>query len=387
MTTDIDVGPAIARRGRNTGAGKSPAPVADEVPVARKRISRRTTIAVVAIAAIVAGAWWGWHWWTIDRFLERTDDAYVSADITAIAPRVPGFVAAVLVDDNQSVGAGDLLIRLDDRDYRAKLARAEAVIVAHEATLANINARRALQDAMIAQARAQIDATAADVARTAADANRSRRLFDTRVGSEQSFQRADADYKKALAAHEVGEAALQAAERQLVVIDTERRQELANLDQDRANRDLASLDLGFTEIRAPINGIVGNRAARLGAYATTGLQLLSLVPAHGLWIDANFKESQHGHLQPGQHAKIRADILPGQALSGTVASLAPATGARFSVLPPENATGNFTKIVQRVPVRIHLDGDVASFGRLRPGLSVVVDVDTRGPAGGPSRGD
>jgi membrane fusion protein (multidrug efflux system) len=364
MTTDIDVGPAIARRGRNTGAGKSPAPVADEVPVARKRISRRTTIAVVAIAANVAGAWWGWHWWTIDRFLERTDDAYVSADITAIAPRVPGFVAAVLVDDNQSVGAGDLLIRLDDRDYRAKLARAEAVIVAHEATLANINARRALQDAMIAQARAQIDATAADVARTAADANRSRRLFDTRVGSEQSFQRADADYKKALAAHEVGEAALQAAERQL-----------------------ASLDLGFTEIRAPINGIVGNRAARLGAYATTGLQLLSLVPAHGLWIDANFKESQLGHLQPGQHAKIRADILPGQALSGTVASLAPATGARFSVLPPENATGNFTKIVQRVPVRIHLDGDVASFGRLRPGLSVVVDVDTRGPAGGPSRGD
>jgi len=348
-----------------------------------RRLSRRSLILALMVVAIGVGSGWGWRWWTIGRFVESTDDAYVAGDITVIAPRVAGFVALVPVEDNQRVKAGDLLVRLDDRDYRARLKRAEAAAAMEQAMVANLEAKRALQEAEIGQARARIGATGAELARTAADAARYRKLFDRHAGSEQSFERADSDYKKALAADQVARAALLAAERQLAVIDTEKRQKLAALDQARADCDLALLDLGFTEIRAPVDGVVGNRGVRAGAYASPGTQLLSIVAADGLWIDANFKESQIAYMRPGQPVTIHADILPGKALTGLVESVAPATGARFSILPPENATGNFTKIVQRVPLRIRLDGDAARLGFLRPGLSVAVEVDLRD--GGPMR--
>jgi membrane fusion protein, multidrug efflux system len=170
---------------------------------------------------------------------------------------------------------------------------------------------------------------------------------------------------------------LDAAERELNVIDAEKQQSQAALDQAAADRDLAQINLDYTEIRAPIDGVVGNRSARAGAYATVGSQLLAVVPVSALWVDANFKESQLARLREGQPAEVVADALPGVSFRGRVASLAPATGAQFSIIPPENATGNFTKIVQRVPVRIRLEGDAAEFGRLRPGLSVVVHVDGR----------
>jgi membrane fusion protein, multidrug efflux system len=191
------------------------------------------------------------------------------------------------------------------------------------------------------------------------------------------FQQADADEKKASAAVEKARAALDAARRRLDVIDTQKQQARAALDQAIAERDLAQLNLSYTELRAPIDGAVGNRSARAGAYATVGAQLISLVPARGLWVDANFKESQLAHIRAGSPAAIEADVLPGRVFRGHVASLAPATGAQFSVLPPENATGNFTKIVQRVPVRIQLDDGAATFGDLRPGLSVTAAVDER----------
>ena len=175
----------------------------------------------------------------------------------------------------------------------------------------------------------------------------------------QRFQQADADYQKALAADARARAALEAAQRRLDVIETQKQQTVAALAGAIADRDTAQLNLGYTELRAPIDGTVGNRSARAGAYATIGAQLISLVPAHGLWVDANFKESQLAHMRPGMPVTIAADVLPGEVLHGHVASLAPATGAVFSVLPPENATGNFTKIVQRVPVRVLLDGDAA----------------------------
>jgi len=293
------------------------------------------------------------------------------------APKVAGFIAEVAVTDNQFVHAGDLLVRLDDRDYRAALAKAAAAVAGQQATLANLEATRRLQQAMIAQAKAELTATAAEIARTTYDVERYRSLAQTQAASVQRFQQADADHQKALAADARARAALEAAERRIDVIDTQTQQTLAALAGAVAERDTAQLNLDYTELRAPIDGTIGNRSARAGAYATVGAALVSVVPARGLWVDANFKESQLARMRPGMKVSIAADGLPGEAISGHVTSLAPATGAVFSVLPPENATGNFTKIVQRVPVRIALDDEAATMGRLRPGLSVTAAVDER----------
>jgi membrane fusion protein (multidrug efflux system) len=237
--------------------------------------------------------------------------------------------------------------------------------------------------AMLEQAMADLAAAMAERARAKYDIDRYRTLSNERFASRQRFEQADADNEKARAGERKGKAALEAAERQLDITDAQREQAAADLDQATADRDLASLNLTYTEIRSPIDGVVGNRSARAGAYATVGAQLLAIVPAHGLWVDANFKESQLAGMRKGQPAEIVADAVPGVTLHGHVASLAPATGAQFSVLPPENATGNFTKIVQRVPVRMLLEDDAAELGRLRPGLSVIARVDTGQSSGVP----
>ena len=239
---------------------------------------------------------------------------------------------------------------------------------------------------MIAQAEAEVTAADAEVARSQFDVARYHHLASDQYASVQRFQQADADNKKAIAAAAKARAALAAAQRKLDVIDTQKQQTQAALAEAIAERDLAQLNLGYTELRAPVDGAVGNRSARTGAYAMVGAQLISLVPAHGLWVDANFKESQLAHIRPGLPAAIEADVLPGQVFRGHVASLAPATGAQFSVLPPENATGNFTKIVQRVPVRILLDDSASTLGSLRPGLSVTAGVDEH-PSGEHASGE
>ncbi|HEY1431267.1 MAG TPA: HlyD family secretion protein [Stellaceae bacterium] len=343
----------------------------------RRARSKRFAPYGLALLIGIGAAWYGHQWWTVGRFFESTDDAYVGGDVTVIAPKVAGFIAEVVVTDNQAVRAGDLLVRLDDRDYRAALARAMAGVAAQQATLANLDATRALQQSMIAQAEAEVTAADAEVARSQFDVARYHHLVSDQYASVQRFQQADADNKKALAAVAKARAAVAAAQRKLDVIDTQKQQTEAALAEAVAERDLAQLNLGYTELRAPIDGVVGNRSARAGAYAMVGAQLISLVPAYGLWVDANFKESQLAHIRPGLSASIEADVLPGQVFRGHVASLAPATGAEFSVLPPENATGNFTKIVQRVPVRIQLDDGASTLGSLRPGLSVTAAVDER----------
>jgi membrane fusion protein, multidrug efflux system len=347
------------------------------LPQIAKHLGKRLGLIAAVVGPLIAGAWYGYSWWTFDRFMESTDDAYVGGEVTTIASKVAGFIDTIAVTDNQEVKAGDLLVKLDDRDYRAQLARAEANVAAQEAALANREAARRLQTAVVEQAAAEIAAAAAEVTRTHYDLERYRTLSADRFASIQRFEQADADYKKATAAERKAQAGLQAAQRQLDVIDSEKRQIGAALEQAKAERDLAALNLGYTEIRSPIDGVIGNRSARVGAYATVGAQLLSIVPAHGLWIDANFKESQLAQMSVGQPVDITADVLPGRRFRGRIASLAPATGAQFSVIPPENATGNFTKIVQRVPVRIVLEDDAAELGTLRPGLSVVARVDQR----------
>jgi membrane fusion protein, multidrug efflux system len=350
----------------------------DQTTATQRRSLRLTVKRLSAIAAVVgivtAGGWYGWSWWTIGRFMESTDDAYVGGEVTTIASKVSGFIDTIAVTDNQEVKAGDLLVKLDDRDYRAQLARAAANVAAQEAALANREAAHRLQTAVVEQASAEIAAAAAEATRTQYDLDRYRTLSAVRFASIQRFEQADADYKKAAAAERKAQAALRAATRQLEVIDSEKRQIGAALEQAKAEHELAALNLGYTEIRSPIDGVIGNRSARVGAYATIGANLLSIVPR----VDANFKESQLAHMSVGQKVDISADVLPGRRFRGRIASFAPATGAQFSVIPPENATGNFTKIVQRVPVRIVLDDDAAELGTLRPGLSVVARVDERG---------
>jgi membrane fusion protein, multidrug efflux system len=340
---------------------------------------KRAGVIVASVVAVAAAIAFGAHWFTVGRFMERTDDAYVGGDITVIAPKVSGFISEVAVTDNQQVAAGDLLVKIDDRDYRAALAKAEAAVEAQRATLANLAATRRLQESVISQARARVAASDAEVTRAHDDDIRFRDLSAHAAASIQVSQRAEADYKQALAQGQGARAALDGAQRQLDVIDTQKQQTEAAIAEAAAAAELARLNVSYTELRAPIAGVVGNRSARNGSFAAIGTQLISIIPADGLWIDANFKESQISHARAGLEATIKADVLPGEVFHGHVVSLAPATGAQFSVLPPENATGNFTKIVQRVPVRIRLDGDGAKLGRLRPGLSVTASFDTREP--------
>jgi len=359
----------------STAAERSPS---ETVPDTRSALGRKRLV-IILVSAVVAGGMltYASHWWNTARFLEETDDAYVGGDVTVIGPKVSGYITEVLVTDNQAVRAGDLLARIDDRDYRAVLARAEGAIAAQQAQIANLDATLRLQDAVIGQAQASVAATDAETARTRDDQVRYASLVAQEAVSVQSSQKADADYKQSRANGQKAQAALLAAQRQIDVIATQKQQAQAALAQAIAERDLAQLNVGYTELRAPVDGTIGNRRARPGAYAASGTSLMSVVPASGLWVDANFKENQLAHLEPGMRATVVADIVPGRVFHGRVASVAPATGAQFSVLPPENATGNFTKIVQRVPVRIVLDEKDARLGLLRPGLSVTAEVDGR----------
>lgn len=351
-------------------------PATPAVDTAKPKSRKALKLAVAAVAILGAGAYAG-HWWLDGRFLEKTDDAYVGGDVTVISPRVAGYIAELKVNDNQLVHAGDLLARIDDRDYRAALAKADGAVHAEEAALTNVDAQASLQEALIRQSQAEIDAAAAEEVRTRDDQHRYATLVRTNAVSVEAAQRADASFKSARANSDKAHASLLAARRQLDVIHSQRLQAQAALEQAMATRDLARLDLGYTELRAPVDGYIGNRRARVGSYVAAGTQLLAVVPAQGLWVDANFKEDQLARMQPGQAVTIAADILPGKVFHGHLDSLAPATGAQFSILPPENATGNFTKIVQRVPVRVQLDDADGRLGNLRPGLSVLVEVDTR----------
>ena len=342
-----------------------------------RRSYKRPALAALGLAALLGAAEYGYNWWTTGRFVEATDDAYVGGDVTQIAPHVAGFIGQILVKDNQYVRAGQPLIRLDPNDFQAALHHAEAVLQSRQADLANLLAKRVLQQDMIAQAEADLTAKQAQAVFAAQEDQRYSALELTPAGSRQNAERARSADQSAHAAVLSSAASLQAAKQQLAVIDTDIGAAEAAVSEANADLRTAQLNLGYTDIAAPIDGYVGNRSAQIGAYVATGTDLLSVVPAQGLWVDANFKEDQIAQMKPGDPATIVADVLPGRTFHGHVVSLAPATGAVFSVIPPENATGNFTKIVQRVPVRILLDGDGGDLGLLRAGLSTIVSVDTR----------
>ncbi|GAB7521484.1 HlyD family secretion protein [Paraburkholderia sp. 2C] len=324
--------------------------------------------AVVAVALAAAG-----YGYFVGRFIETTDDAYVGGDVTVMAPRVSGFVTDVLVKDNQFVHANQVLIRIDSRDYDARLAQANADVQGAQAAVTELEARRALQLAVINERSAGVHASSAELTRSAADQYRYRALMKDEAVSDQVVERADADLQKARAAVDSSHASLVAAQRQLTVLDAQIADAQARVATAQAAQRVAELNVGYTTIRSPVDGYIGNRSARVGMLANVGGPLLTVVPARGLWIDANFKEDQLRHMQAGDAVDVKLDASS-EPLKGVVQSLAPATGATFSILPAENATGNFTKIVQRVPVRVVLDVPDDLRHGLRPGLSATVSV-------------
>ena len=342
-----------------------------------KRNLRKTLlvlgVSVVAIAAIA----YGYHWATVGRFVETTDDAYVGGDVTAIAPHVAGFVSEIAVADNQHVAKGALLMRLDDRDFRAALEHAEAALADKRAVLANLEAKYGAQESAIHESSAELSAKIAQAEFAREDDVRYQGLARAVAISRQDVQRAATTDQVAQSSVAAARATFEGAGQQLEVIAADIQQARADVAQAEADVKTATLNLGYTEIRSPIDGYVGNRAVRVGAYVPVGAYLTSIIPARGLWVDANLKEDQLAHIKPGESATVVADILPDREFHGRVESVAPGTGAVFSVIPPENATGNFTKIVQRVPVRIALDADDARLGGLRPGLSITASIDTR----------
>lgn len=342
--------------------------------MAEKAKTIRWFIFLLLGAALVGG---GLRWWLHGRFIESTDNAYVRADISAITPRVAGEIVAIEVQNNQPVKKGDLLLKIDPRDYQARLDNAKAAIAMREAALAANEQQKATQRSMIAEARATLDAARADAARAQKDYERADTLVKQGVATNQRLDTATATYKSAQASVSRSEAGVQAATQQAATLGANQQQLKAELEAARASLQLAELDLAATELRAPIDGVVGDLSARVGERVNAGIRLLSIVPLASVFVEANFKETQLTHMAVGQEVTVEADAYPGQKLKGHINSLAPASGAEFALLPPQNASGNFNKIVQRVPVKIALDDLGSLRGLLRPGMSVIAEVDTR----------
>ncbi|MDF0732137.1 HlyD family secretion protein [Pseudomonas entomophila] len=338
---------------------------------------------------------YGGHWWLDGRFLEQTDDAYVRADWAPISARVSGYVAEVAVADNAQVKAGDLLVRLDARDFHDHLRKAEARLAVSEAAVqvqqARLLAFAAEQDEQvqaIARAEAEQGGSRGEAQRAEADWQRYQHLAQWQAASVQRLEQAQATRTQARALERAASAELAKQKaRQRVLrqqggqLQAELQQRQADLEQARAELALAHSALADTEVRAPFDGVVGQRKVRQQQYVTPGLPLLAVVPVQQAYVVANYKETQLAQLRPGQRVTLEVDTF-GQHWQGTVDSVSPGSGAVFALLPPDNATGNFTKIVQRFPVRIRLDALPDDTPRLLPGMSVIATVDTRGPAHG-----
>jgi membrane fusion protein (multidrug efflux system) len=351
-----------------------PKPVAPPPTAPRPRF-RQLMMATAAAAFLVGASWYGWDYWTVGRYLVSTDDAYVKADNTTVAPKVSGYLSEVLVNDNEPVKAGKVLAHIDDRDYRVALDQAKADVAAADAAVASKRAQLEVQQAVIAAAKATLEVDMATETFAGQENKRYSDLAKTGFGSVQNAQLAQSRDASALATIERDNASLASAQKQLVLLNAEIVQAVAASARAAAVERQAELNLGYTTISAPIDGVVGNRTLRAGQFVQAGTQLMSLVPTADTYVIANFKETQLTHVRNGQPVDIAVDMFPGHVVHGHVDSLAPASGQEFALLPPDNATGNFTKVVQRIPVKIALDGETAV--ELRPGMSVIPTIQTK----------
>ena len=359
-------------------------------PVIRRprRTVKRVAIAFSILVAFLTAADFGYRYLTVGRYLEVTDDAYVKADYTTVAPKVSGHIAEVLVADNEQVTVGQTLARIDERDLATARDRAHADVSAAAAAIRNIESQIDLQRAVIDQHRAEITGARAALEFATADHDRYQNLRKTGYGSVQRAQQAASTLHQKSAGLHGARAALIAAQKKVEVLATERVKMVAQHERSIAIARQADLNLSYAVVTAPINGTVGARSLRVGQFVTAGTPLMAVVPLSAVYVVANFKETQLASVRPGQPVRIAVDGLPDVTLRGRVDSVSPASGLEFALLPPDNATGNFTKIVQRVPVRITIDPDDLT-GLLRAGMSAVPTIDTRavattkGPPTGP----
>jgi membrane fusion protein, multidrug efflux system len=353
----------------------SPAPEtpASSAKSTQKEKLRRLLMAGAAVAVLAGASWYGFDYWTVGRFLVSTDDAYVKADNTTVAPKVSGYLHEVLVGDNERVKAGQVLARIDDRDFKVALDQAKADVAAAEAAISSKRAQLDVQQAIIDAAKATLDVDTANATFATQENKRYTDLAATGYGSVQNAEAAQSRNASAVASIERDKANLASAVKQVELLKAEIVQATAAASRADALQHQAELNLSYTTIIAPIDGVVGNRTLRAGQYVQAGTQLMSLVPASGAYVIANFKETQLTNVQAGQAVDIDVDMFPGKPVHGHVDSLAPASGQEFALLPPDNATGNFTKVVQRIPVKILLD---SSSVELRPGMSVIPTIQT-----------
>jgi membrane fusion protein (multidrug efflux system) len=338
---------------------------------------RRTLIASAAAIAIMAAGGVGAHWWVSGRYMISTDDAYVGAHNTTLASKVAGYVASVPVGDNARVRAGDVIATIDDGDYQLAVEAARDKVETQKATVDRIGRQVVAQEANVEQAKAQLTSVQAEVKKTQLEYDRQQALAVQKYASQQTLEQATAARDQAAASIQSARAGIDAAVANLDVLKAQQLEAARTLKELETALAKAERDLSFTVIRAPVDGVFSNRAVQTGDYVQTGQRVASLVPLHEIYVDANFKETQLARIRPGQPVTMSVDAVPEHDIHGRVASLSPASGSVFSLLPPDNATGNFTKIVQRLPVRIEVPEGVAAQRVLRPGMSVVVSVNTK----------
>mgnify|MGYP001025098063 CR=1 FL=1 len=352
-------------------------PAGAPAPAGRRKSLVRGAAALGLLLALGGGVYYGNYWWTAGRFLVSTDDAYVGAKSATLSPKVSGYISDIAVADNAQVSAGDVIARIDDGDYRLAVQTARDQIAVQQATVQRLGQQVTAQEAMVDQAKAQLASAKAGLTRADLELKRQQDLAARQINSRQLLEQAQASYDQAVAAVQAAEATLHSASANVGVLSAQQEEARRTLKQYETSLAKAERDLSFTVIRAPFDGVIGNRAMQIGDYVQPTQRLASLVPLDAVYVDANFKETQLSRVQPGQPVSIAVDAFPEHNIDGRVASVAPASGSVFSLLPPDNATGNFTKIVQRLPVRIHVPASVAEKSLLRPGMSVVVSVNTK----------
>jgi membrane fusion protein, multidrug efflux system len=349
-------------------------------PPPKRPLLRRPVTWLVVLAVLIGAGSYGRYWWTTLRFLQSTDDAYLRADQVAMAPRVSGYVSEVLVADNQAVTAGQVLVRIDPSTYRAALAQQASTRDARQGDVVVAEAQYQQELAGVDQAAARLGGDEANLRFANRQVDRYRGLAATGAEPPEKLAQMLNQQDQAEATLHTDAAALEAARRQARTAEAKVGQARDQVAVAQAAAASAQLDVDHTEIRASISGRVGDKTVQAGQFVQPGTRMLSLVPVQDIYVVANFRETQLDGMHAGQHASVRVDALDGRRLDATIQSFAPGTGAQFSLLPPENATGNFTKIVQRVPVRLRLSADKDTLVRLMPGLSVVVEVDTSQPS-------
>lgn len=356
-------------------ASEPPRQAVSVEPPKKKR--RGFILPVILLAIVGAGGWYGYNYWIDGRFMVSTDDAYIQGDIATISPKVSGYVEKVNVVANQHVKQGDTLVTLDAGDYRIAVEQAKAQITSARLSLTRIDAQIVGAEAALKQAEAQQQAYIAQQRGAGLARTRAKELSSRAVSSEASLDAADVALSQADAAVAAGEAGIAAAKANIGLLRAQRAEADSQIKSVELALQKAERDLSFATLKAPYDGIIGNVAIREGDLVSPGARLAALVPSSELFIEANFKETQVAHLVPGEKVHIHVDAYKDQDIVGTVTSISPASGSVFSMLPAENATGNFTKVVQRIPVRIAIPKDKLDEGILRAGMSVVVDVDSR----------